>query len=473
LTLTQQQIDLFSAETQMSQERVKDANWEFTKEVAKQVSSIAHPDPNLTEVATKFLVILDQKDLSWEVFVGLVGNFSPLKALMNNFSSECLSEETLQSLMPLWKNQLTLNNKLKHNYFGMSVILRWICTNVELKLKKETLKSQQRKIPELQKKVKEYLNKISEENSRIVQIQAQLTEKRNDLEQCRNDDSVDRFRNTNHTNNANYNSNSTGINGQATHLHHLNQISPNENGYANGNGNGPQRLSLNPKNLDNITSSQNNQNNQINQNNQNNPHSEHFHGSNIHNGNSNGGRSNSNQIDNDQIEQHFENLKLNLLEKTRQTSIVKDMKDLKEVDMTPNSSQINEQSNRTDQSNKSNISGKSLDIKSQDSRLKDESQSKSSKGRHHQDLLNFYSTELRQLSEKQKNLELQFNTLSNNTLGKSSKVVSNSIEKDINIGNDFMVQDNSDNEQIDIKIENSDNPVCCRGNMFCFGLNGF
>merc|ERR1719265_556249 len=73
LTLTQQQIDLFSSETQMSLERVKDANWEFTKDIAKQIANIAQPD---------------QKDLSWDVFSNLVKNYSPLKALMNNFSSE-------------------------------------------------------------------------------------------------------------------------------------------------------------------------------------------------------------------------------------------------------------------------------------------------------------------------------------------------------------------------------------------------
>lgn len=98
----------------MSLERVKDANWEFTKEIAKQIAHIAQPDQNLQEVAHKFLVILDQKDLSWDVFANLVKNYSPLKALMNNFSSEYLSEETLQTLMPIWKNQTTLYNKLKN-----------------------------------------------------------------------------------------------------------------------------------------------------------------------------------------------------------------------------------------------------------------------------------------------------------------------------------------------------------------------
>jgi hypothetical protein len=58
----------------MSLERVKDANWEFTKEIAKQIANISQPDQNLQEVAHKFLVILDQKDLSWDVFANLVKN---------------------------------------------------------------------------------------------------------------------------------------------------------------------------------------------------------------------------------------------------------------------------------------------------------------------------------------------------------------------------------------------------------------
>jgi len=68
----------------------------------------------------------------------------------------------------------------------MSVILRWICTNVELKLKKETLKSQQRKIPELQKKVKEYLSRISDDNTEILRLQESLNKKKVELENSNN-----------------------------------------------------------------------------------------------------------------------------------------------------------------------------------------------------------------------------------------------------------------------------------------------
>lgn len=66
------------------------------------------------------------------------------------------------------------------------MILRWICTNVELKLKKETLKSQQRKIPELQKKVKEYLSRISDDNTEILRLQESLNKKKVELENSNN-----------------------------------------------------------------------------------------------------------------------------------------------------------------------------------------------------------------------------------------------------------------------------------------------
>lgn len=64
----------------------------------------------------------------------------------------------------------------------MAIILKWICTNVELKLKRETLKSQQRKIPELQKKVKEYLSRISDDNTEIQKLQEEITNKKRELD---------------------------------------------------------------------------------------------------------------------------------------------------------------------------------------------------------------------------------------------------------------------------------------------------
>ena len=68
LHLTQQQIDLFKHETQAAVEKIKDANWHFTKEVCAELSKATEPSAALLDLSEKFMLLLDQQDRSWKTF---------------------------------------------------------------------------------------------------------------------------------------------------------------------------------------------------------------------------------------------------------------------------------------------------------------------------------------------------------------------------------------------------------------------
>jgi len=52
----------------------------------------------------KFMLMLEQRERSWQIFKALTNNFGPLKALMNNFSVDSLSDEQLRELLTVWKD---------------------------------------------------------------------------------------------------------------------------------------------------------------------------------------------------------------------------------------------------------------------------------------------------------------------------------------------------------------------------------
>lgn len=60
--------ELFLQESQAAEERMKDANWEFNKEVCAAMGNIQNPSKELVELATKFMIMVDQKECSWKLF---------------------------------------------------------------------------------------------------------------------------------------------------------------------------------------------------------------------------------------------------------------------------------------------------------------------------------------------------------------------------------------------------------------------
>ena len=47
---------------------MKDANWEFTKAVCVGLGQVADPSKELQDLASKFMVMLGQKEASWSLF---------------------------------------------------------------------------------------------------------------------------------------------------------------------------------------------------------------------------------------------------------------------------------------------------------------------------------------------------------------------------------------------------------------------
>ena len=168
LRLTKQQIDFFTQETQRALEGIKDANWRFTKEVCGELSRVKSPVPALVEVAEKFLDMLEQQDCSFKAFRAVCLNYTPLKALMSSVSADRLTEEQMQAMLPVWKDQHTLLTKLQKQPKGASILTEWLSSCVEYKLRKETLTAALHKLPDLEHKIRLQLQKIAETNACIL-----------------------------------------------------------------------------------------------------------------------------------------------------------------------------------------------------------------------------------------------------------------------------------------------------------------
>ena len=147
--LSKQQIDLFTKETNRALEGIKDMNWQFTKEICAEISKIKKPNSTLLDVSEKFMLILDQKDRSWLTFKAVMNNYAPLKSLMSNIQIHLLTEEQLNDLLNVWKNQQAILYNLQKYCRGVSIITDWIVYSVEYKLKKETLESFEKRHPEV------------------------------------------------------------------------------------------------------------------------------------------------------------------------------------------------------------------------------------------------------------------------------------------------------------------------------------
>ena len=174
--LTKQQIDFFTQETQKAIEGIKDACWRFTKEVCSDLAKIKSPSPALLDLSDKFLFVLEQHDRSWKTFRAICLNYNPLKALMNSISADSFTEEQMSELLPLWKNQQSIIEKLAKVSKGGIVLAEWVCSCVEYRLRKETLLGSQSKLPELERKVKVQLQVIAGKNAEILVMEEKIME---------------------------------------------------------------------------------------------------------------------------------------------------------------------------------------------------------------------------------------------------------------------------------------------------------
>lgn len=149
LHLTKQQIDIFTQESNRALEGIKDTNWQFTKEICHEITKIKKPNSTLLDVSQKFMLVLDQKDRSWNTFKAVMKNFTPLKSLMSSIQAQYLTDEQMNELIDVWKNQQSIKYKLRKYCRGVTILAEWINSSVEYKLKKETLLTIEQKYPEV------------------------------------------------------------------------------------------------------------------------------------------------------------------------------------------------------------------------------------------------------------------------------------------------------------------------------------
>ena len=61
-------LEIHKHELQIIMERIKDANWSFTKDLCLQIGKLKKPIPEVIDLAEKFMSVLDQKEKSWKMF---------------------------------------------------------------------------------------------------------------------------------------------------------------------------------------------------------------------------------------------------------------------------------------------------------------------------------------------------------------------------------------------------------------------
>ena len=60
---------------------------------------------------------------------------------MNNLNPDNLTDDQVEKLLPLWKDYINLSQIIPSNLKGINLILDWICSSIEFKLKKATIYS--------------------------------------------------------------------------------------------------------------------------------------------------------------------------------------------------------------------------------------------------------------------------------------------------------------------------------------------
>lgn len=61
-------IEIYKHESNCMLEKMKDANWAFTKELCIQLGKAKKPPQEIAELADNFMIILGQKEKGWKTF---------------------------------------------------------------------------------------------------------------------------------------------------------------------------------------------------------------------------------------------------------------------------------------------------------------------------------------------------------------------------------------------------------------------
>ena len=84
----------------------------LSEEVFAELGRIKNPTPNISDICTKFVLMLFGKGINWDQFKLLTSKYHQIKTAISNFAPELLNEETLTDLLPLWKNYNLLHTKI-------------------------------------------------------------------------------------------------------------------------------------------------------------------------------------------------------------------------------------------------------------------------------------------------------------------------------------------------------------------------
>lgn len=155
MQLTSQQIQLFVKEVKKVEEELKDCNWKISKEMCSELRAIPFPSRTLVDVCEKVMLILGQKDQSFNSFKSLTKKFSLFKNLLNAAQQQDFPENLAYSLMPIWKNQDNIQQKLLYISKCGCLLAKWIYLLIDINLKLDTIKSSQKREPELEKKIRD------------------------------------------------------------------------------------------------------------------------------------------------------------------------------------------------------------------------------------------------------------------------------------------------------------------------------
>lgn len=78
-----------------------------------------------------------------------VRNYDSLKALLDKFNPENIREENVDLILGLWKNYNAIQPKIAKTCRGASILLDWVTSCMEFKIKKATLESVKRSLLEV------------------------------------------------------------------------------------------------------------------------------------------------------------------------------------------------------------------------------------------------------------------------------------------------------------------------------------
>lgn len=101
LSLTYNQLKIYSQEANKLKEFLNISTNSFTFEICSELRSIKAPISSLCEVCDKILLILDIKDRSWKSFRSITKHFTAFKNLMISAQNEVIQDSVINEVLPL------------------------------------------------------------------------------------------------------------------------------------------------------------------------------------------------------------------------------------------------------------------------------------------------------------------------------------------------------------------------------------